>query len=298
MHPAKTKYSIISTRQKIVNSAKQSLDLSIDSMQLTKVESERVLGVYFDSHITWNEHIDTLCPKLLKGITILARARKYIPAKYWLLLYNVSIKPLFTYCCTVWSNCSQTNLDELFKLQKRCARLILDSPRDARSYDNFQKLKWLPVDQLFKLNKLGLLRKVIDSRAPEYLITTLDSLRFEHKYSTRTKTLYRLPKPRTEAMRRTFFYSTIKELNALNLEPTTSFSLMKATLTNNVASNYTVDNFKVKKLFWFLKIRAFFNIIVDWIPFFTNVFTSVFNISQFFKSLEFLRSFIIITICK
>ena len=165
-----------------------------------------------------------------------------------MLLYNASIKPLFTYCCTVWSNCSQTNLDELFKLQKRCARLILDSPRDARSYDNFQKLKWLPVDQLFKLNKIGLLKKVIDGRAPEYLITTLDSLRFEHKYSTRTKTLCCLLKPRTEAMRRTFFYSTINELNALNLEPTTSFSLMKEILTNNAASNYTVDNFKVKKL--------------------------------------------------
>ena len=177
MHPAKTKYSIISTRQKIVNSAKQSLDLSIDSMQLTKVESERILGVYFDSHITWNEHIDTLCPKLLLGVAILARARKYIPVKYRLLLYNVSIKPLFTYCCTVWSNRSQTNLDELFKLQKRCARLILDSPQDARKYDNFKKLKWLPVDQLFKLNKLSLLKKVIDNSAPEYLITTLDSLR-------------------------------------------------------------------------------------------------------------------------
>ena len=62
----------------------------------------------------------------------------------------------------------------------------------------------------------------------------------------------------SEAMRKTFFYSTINELNALNLEPTTSFSLMKTTLTNNAASNYTVDNFKVKKLFWFLKIRAFF----------------------------------------
>ena len=249
MHPAKTKYSIISTRQKIANSAKQSLDLSVDGMQLTKVESERVLGVYIDSHLTWNEHIDTLRRKLLQRIAILSRARKYRSAKYRLLLYNASIKPLFTYLCTVWSNCSQTNLDELFKLQKRCARLILDSPRDARSYDNFQKLKWLPVDQLFKLNKIGLLKKVIDGRAPEYLITTLDSLRFEHKYSTRTKTLYRLPKPRTEAMRRTFFYSTINELNALNLEPTTSFSLMKTTLTNNAASNYTVDNFKVKKLF-------------------------------------------------
>ena len=54
MHPAKTKYSIFSTRPKIANSAKKSLDLSVDGMQLTKVESERVLGVYIDSHLTWN----------------------------------------------------------------------------------------------------------------------------------------------------------------------------------------------------------------------------------------------------
>ena len=66
-------------------------------MQLTKVEPwERVLGVYIDTYLTWNEHIDTLRRKLLQRIAI---------------------------------------LDELFKLQKRCARLILDSPRDARSHD-------------------------------------------------------------------------------------------------------------------------------------------------------------------
>ena len=53
MHPAKTKYSITSTRQKIANSAaKQSLDLSVDGRQLTKVESEHVLRVYIDSHLT------------------------------------------------------------------------------------------------------------------------------------------------------------------------------------------------------------------------------------------------------
>ena len=157
MHPAKTKYRIISKRKKIANSTKQSLDLSVDGMQLTKVESERVLGVYIDSLLTQNEHIDTLRRKLLQRIAMLSRARKYIPAKYRLLLYNASIQPLFTYCCTVCSNCSQTNLDELLKLQKRCARRLLDSPRDARSYDNFQKLKWLPVDQLFKLNKESIL---------------------------------------------------------------------------------------------------------------------------------------------
>ena len=70
MHPAKTKYSIISTRQKIANSAKQSLDLSINGMQLTKVELERVLGVYIDSHLTWNEHI------LIRAISIYTRKNK------------------------------------------------------------------------------------------------------------------------------------------------------------------------------------------------------------------------------
>ena len=70
----------------------------IDGMQLTKVESERVLGVYIDSHLIWNEHIDTLRRKLLQGIAILARAWKYISTKYQLLLYNASIKLLFNYC--------------------------------------------------------------------------------------------------------------------------------------------------------------------------------------------------------
>ena len=172
--------------------------------QVTSVDIPK-LSLYFDTSLCRN--------------AILARPWKYVPTKYRLLLYDASIKPLFTYCCTIWSNCSQTNLDEQFKLQKCCARLILDSPRDAWSFDNFQKLKWLPIDQIFKLNKIGLLKKVIDGRAPENLTTTLDSLRFKHKYSTRTKTFYCLLKPRTEAMRRTFFYSSIKELNTLNLEP-------------------------------------------------------------------------------
>ena len=84
MHPAKTKYSIISTKRKIAISAKQTFDhdLSVDGMQLTMVGPERVLGVLSDSHLTWNEHIDTLRRKLLQRIVIFGRARKYLPTEY------------------------------------------------------------------------------------------------------------------------------------------------------------------------------------------------------------------------
>lgn len=96
------------------------------------------------------------------------------------------------------------------------------------------KLKWLPIDQMFKINKLGLLKKVINGRAPECLITS---------FSLQTQNL-----------------SYEKEFNALNLELTISFTLMKTTLINNTASNFTVDTLKLKSYYDFY---FFLNIIVN-----------------------------------
>ena len=47
-------------------------------------------------------------------------------------------------------------------------------------------------------------------------------------------------------MRTTFFYSFVKEFNALNVDLTTAITLMKNTLINNTASNYMVDKLKLK----------------------------------------------------
>jgi len=45
--------------------------------------------------------------------------------------------------------------------------------------------------------------------------------------------------------------SNEKEFNALNLELTISFTLMNTTMINNTASNFTVDNLKLKSYFVF-----------------------------------------------
>ena len=99
----------------------------------------------------------------------------------------------------------------------------------------------LGIDQLLKSNELGLLKKVIDGRAPESLTASSDTFVLSIFIPQELK-----QKPRTEAMRRTFFYSTMKDLNALNLNPTASFNSMKSTLIKRTAPIYTVDNFKVK----------------------------------------------------
>ena len=83
----------------------------------------------------------------------------YISTKLKLAKINPVIQTVVSTIKWIIASLQVSNRSLLISVQKRCARWILDSPRDTRSYDNFQKLKWLPVDQLFKLNKFGLLKK-------------------------------------------------------------------------------------------------------------------------------------------
>ena len=194
IHSDKTKCMIISSRQKLKTSSKQSLDLALScGCKIKQVHSEKCLGVYMDRHMAWSTHIEKLCKKLRKRIALLARVHKFLPIQYRLLIYNASIRPLFEYCSCVWSNCSSGYLDDLFKLQKRCARYMIDQcPENTRSLTIFKQLGWIPVDKLCLLNKLILFKKLIDGRAPDYLCDKLTLFSSSSsKFNTRSRCLYR-----------------------------------------------------------------------------------------------------------
>ena len=79
IHQSKTRYNIICIPKKLANSSKQITNLSLENNKLSEVESERVLGVHIDSHLSWSVHIEELHRKLVKRISVLARVRKYLP---------------------------------------------------------------------------------------------------------------------------------------------------------------------------------------------------------------------------
>ena len=154
------------------------------------------------------------------------------------------------YCSSVWGNCDSGKLDEIFKIQKRCGRHILDvSPAEMRSRELFTKLAWHPIDKLCLARRLFLLLKIQAKLAPQYLIDKLDSFKFSHRYSTRKSSLYRLPVPRTNSLKRTFFYTSITLLNTLNIDPNLSpKNASKAYLTSTMKS-FNDDNFQVSRIY-------------------------------------------------
>ena len=65
----------------------------------------------------------------------------------------------------MWGNTKNENLLRLLRVQKRCARLILDASFSDNSVELFSKLGWLPIDDVIRIRKLCLRRIPLKVRA-------------------------------------------------------------------------------------------------------------------------------------
>ena len=75
------------------------------------------------------------------------------------ILGRQPLKPILGYCVSVWGSCNSGLLDEIFKVQKRCVRIILDAPFHARTLPLFLELGWLPINQICIERRLFLFKK-------------------------------------------------------------------------------------------------------------------------------------------
>ena len=243
----KTSYMIMGTRQKLSRLDDCALYLWLGQHQIKRSTSECLLGIHIDLSLSWEIQIEELRKKLLKRIGVLQRLKKYLPLKYRLMLFNASIKPVMEYCLSVWGNCGVGLLDDIFKLQKRCARLMLDDAFDSRSLELFRKLNWYPIDKLCLASRLHLFKKIRNKLAPEYLINKLETFKYSHRYSTRLKSEYHLPVPKTNNLKRSFFYNVIKHWD--NLDDSIRSSKHGKEHLASMMNNYSYDNFKVATIF-------------------------------------------------
>lgn len=64
---------------------------------------------------------------------------------------------------------SVDNLNRVFRLQKRAARVILNSDARANSVGLFKQLNWLPFFHEAKINKCILIHNRLSGNCPNYM---------------------------------------------------------------------------------------------------------------------------------
>ena len=170
------------------------------------------------------------------------------------MLYNAIIKPILEYCCTVWGNCSKENLIRLLRIQKRCARLILDAKFFDNSVKLFTKLGWLPIDDIIRSRKLDLLHKISFGHCPDYFIPYIHYLKDTHSYNTKatTKNNLVLPKCKRISGCRTFHTSATRLWNNVDvsIRDTTSHKQFAGKVRQKLLrQNATLEHFVISSTF-------------------------------------------------
>ena len=85
------------------------------------------------------------------GDYYILRRKRHLHLDQRILYYNAMIKQIVMYSSSVWVSTSVDNLNKVFRLQKRAARVILNADTRANSVNLFRELNWLPFFMKVKL---------------------------------------------------------------------------------------------------------------------------------------------------
>ena len=223
---------LVASRQRLAHTdGDVALNIELDNHKIPCVSKTKLLGVHFDQHLSWDEHIKHVQKKISSNLYLLKQIKRYLPLYARKLFFNSYVLPHFDYCCIIWGNCSKTALYKLVKLQKRAARLILDKDYNTRTKVLFSELGWMPLEDRIVFMRAVQMYKTLNDNNSQGLDSLFEYNKNLYNYNTRS----------------------VKK-NNLHIEQnhTKSFSHLGATTWNSIPSSTrnakSVANFKTNYL--------------------------------------------------
>ena len=134
---------------------------------IERIADMKVLGVRFNQHLTWRNHINATTQSCYLTLKSLRRFRRSADFKLRRSLAQSLIISRINYCNVLFSDAPQYLLKKLQKLQNAAARFVYG--RHTNECDIID-LKWLPVRERISLSLVKLAHKALhDETWPKYL---------------------------------------------------------------------------------------------------------------------------------
>jgi hypothetical protein len=130
--PAKTRYMLFSH-------CKTNLTLWLMGHNILRIQesgperSFKLVGVHLEEHMNWKHHITHVKQKMAGAMSLVCRAKHFLPRNIWILLYKSLINVHLDYCNILWGSTSQSVLKPLVSKQKKAIRLMLNAPYNSHT---------------------------------------------------------------------------------------------------------------------------------------------------------------------
>ena len=123
--PSSTDTSGVCSRSlPFVGNSDESKAIYINNVMIKEVSEVKFLGIILDNQLNWLPHVKYLVNKLRSAASALCRIRHWIPKDKYLTVYHALFESHLTYGITVWGGVSKVWMDQVFKIQKHCVRVL------------------------------------------------------------------------------------------------------------------------------------------------------------------------------
>ena len=224
-------------RQRLEN---PSVHIKIDDKNIVCCKTQKLLGVTVDESLLFYEQVETVCKKLANLSYLLRRLHEFLSLESKLLFYNSYVLPTIDYCLVIWGTCNQTQLQRLFRFQKRII-CILCNDFMSPSGDLFNQLNIMTIHQRVRYQMCILVFKCLHGAAPSYLTKLFSFTGLQSNYNLRLHGLnLSVPKPLRESFRRSVSYSGATSWNNLpnELKMIHDFIVFKRNLKSYILNNH------------------------------------------------------------
>jgi hypothetical protein len=123
------------------------MQVSFGNRKIATAQSLKFLGLTIDTTLTWKHHIDELTSRLNKACYAIRSIKPFMSLDVLISTYFAYAHSIVSYGIMFWGNSSYSN--DIFNIQKRIIRIIMNSSRNASCRQLFKDLNILPIQSQY-----------------------------------------------------------------------------------------------------------------------------------------------------
>ena len=211
---------IFSRKKKKVNHP----NILFNNSPVIQSQSQKHLGMFLDSKLDFSEHFNNTLKKINKTIGLLRKLRYSLPRSALVTIYKSFIRPHIDYGDIVYDQAYNDSFHEkLESIQYNASLAITGAIRGTSRNKLYQELGLESLQHRRWYRKLTTFYKIVTNQSPPYLFNLIP-VHSSH-YITRSADDIPPLKTKHEFFKNTFFPSSIKEWNILDVSIRNSDSL-------------------------------------------------------------------------
>jgi hypothetical protein len=165
----KMEFLMISSKFKSKLRVLHDFNITIGDSSIQPQQCVRNLGVYFDKHMTLEQHVNRVCRTAYMHMMNIGKIRNYITMDAAKSLMQGLVISRLDYCNSLLFNLPAKIINKLQRVQNASARIIVKAHRYDEMTPVRQALHWLPVNRRCQYKLLLYVYMVVNGFAPQYL---------------------------------------------------------------------------------------------------------------------------------